>query len=274
MIYLGILPACGLVIVRVSFLRPLEPLDRSIRRWALTFVALGLVGSGLGFALTGAYLADSVFGMFDPDMLGMLWQTPAADPILPRIGGLLLILAGCAAGGRGYWASIAGVFPAIWSFSGTGHAAMAEAVYVRPLLCVHLAAAAFWIGILLPLHRLASDPATHASAALVGRRFGQGAVISVPIQILAGAVLALEFSGSPARLFTTPYGLTVLAKVFLVAVLLALAAANKFRFVPGLERGDRNAADRLARSIRFECSVVLLILLATAILTSAMVPPD
>ena len=44
-----------------------------------TRAVLALLASVLGFMLHGAALTGGADGMTDPDMLGLLWQTPVGD---------------------------------------------------------------------------------------------------------------------------------------------------------------------------------------------------
>ncbi|MEL6931589.1 MAG: CopD family protein, partial [Pseudomonadota bacterium] len=74
-------------------------------------------------------------------------------------------------------------------------------------------------------------------------------------------------------LFGTAYGLALLLKVAIVAVLLGFAAVNKVRLVPALRAQKPCAAHTLRRSISMEMPVVVLVLLATATITSVTTPP-
>jgi putative copper resistance protein D len=91
--------------------------------------------------------------------------------------------------------------------------------------------------------------------------------------ILAGGAMAYALVGSLNAFFGTGYGRMLMVKLAAVAALLGLAALNKLRFVPALERGDTSAGDKLARSIAWEWGAVLLILLATALLTTSLTMP-
>jgi copper transport protein len=72
--------------------------------------------------------------------------------------------------------------------------------------------------------------------------------------------------GSASALFGTTYGLTLLAKIGLVLVLVAFAALNHYRFVPRLDR-DRGAARSFLSDSRAELAVMAFVLVATAVLT-------
>ncbi len=133
---------------------------------------------------------------------------------------------------------------------------------------------ALWIGVLSPLRRLASDTSKISNAADLGHRFGIIAAVVVPLLVLAGAFHAWILAGSVSNMFFTPYGQILLVKIVLVAVLLSLAAANKLRFVPGMNAGDPDAARHLSRSISVEWVAVIAILSATSILTSVLSVPS
>jgi len=141
-------------------------------------------------------------------------------------------------------------------------------------LLAHLLAAAFWIGILMPLHRLSINTETIQQAADLGYNFGVIAAITVPIMILIGVYMSYILLGSFTSLIGSEYGRTLLIKITLVAGLLTIAAANKLRFVPALKRGDRMAAVHLNNSIKLEWAIFVLIIASTATLTSIFAIPS
>ena len=71
-------------------------------------------------------------------------------------------------------------------------------------------------------------------------------------------------------LLTSAYGLTLLAKIGLVAGLLGLAARNRFRIVPALQAGDLSAVRNLRDSIDREIIFALVILAMSSLLTSSL----
>ena len=62
-------------------------------------------------------------------------------------------------------------------------------------------------------------------------------------------------------------------RVALLGLLLALAAANKFRFVPALRSGDPSAARHLSQSIAVEWLIISAVLGTTAVLTTNLALP-
>ena len=268
LLYLGVLVSIGLVFARLVFRRETERMHGPIARQASALALLALVAAGSGFLLRGAAMTGDASGLADPEMLGLLWRNPPGTQLLLLASAMILMLAGLRSAGSGLWIAAAGGFLALWSFAWIGHVPDAGPVWLEALLVLHLAAAAFWVGILSPLRRLAGDPAESAAAAQLGYRFGRIAAVTVPLLIAAGIVMAWRLLGDVSALTATGYGLTLLAKIAAVAVLLGAAAHNKLRFVPAMRRGDPAAAARLRRSIAVEWLAVCAILLATATLTS------
>ncbi len=266
-LYLGVLAAAGVMLCAALF-----RLER-YRGLAVGFALTGLVAAGLSFALKGAALTGDASGMTDPEMLGLLWDTSPGVALGYRIAGLGLIVLGACLGQVGIWVAVVGAGLAVWSFNHVGHIAARDDLALDAVLIFHLAAVAFWIGILAPLRRLVTTRMDLPRAADVSHLFGRIASLVVPALIVAGGTLSYYLVGSVDALVGTGYGQSLLAKVGLVALLLGLAAANKLRFAPALMRGDERAAAHLATSITLEWAVVCAILLATAVLTTSLSLP-
>ncbi len=271
--YAGVLGSVGLVLVGLAFPREVAGLRRTLFRVASAFAALTLVASGLGFALKGAILTGSASGMADPEILAILWATPAGTELQLLGAGSILILAGIAIPGVPLPVAGVGGIVALASFTRIGHVHDTGQVLLQAVLVFHLAAAAFWLGILFPLWRLAARPDNWSTAASLGRRFGSVAQLVVPGLILAGVVMAWRLVGNFADLVGTAYGITLLVKAAGVALLLCAAAVNKLRLVPALSRGDPEAASALRISVALESAAFVGILLATAVLTTAYGAP-
>ena len=270
---LGVLGSTGLVLVRIVFARETHSLRATMVRQATAFAVLALLAACAGFALTGAAMTGMISGMTDPEMLGLLWQTPVGTAFAYRVAGLGLVLLGLRVAGIGLPIATAGGLVALWSFSRVGHVTDLGALWLEIVLLLHLAGAAFWIGVLLPLRALAGDRENLSLAAGLGHRFGRIAAVTGPPVIAPGIVMAWRLLGGLEALLETGYGLTLLAKIGAVACLLAAAAANKLRFVRGMRAGDLRAAVALRRSIAVEGAAILVVLLATAALTTLQGAP-
>ncbi|WP_170410282.1 copper resistance D family protein [Ruegeria atlantica] len=274
MLYVGIGGATGLLIIRAIFADLVSPLGDRMRGQIALLAGLALAGSVLGFMLRGAALTGGPDGMTDPEMLGLLWQTQVGDVLVYRIIGTVLIIVGVFMPLVGQWIALAGGMIALWSFAQIGHVPELEITGVRVLLLLHLLGVAFWVGILGPLRALSQRPEYLNDAAMLGHRFGQAASVIVPALILAGLLMAWMLLGDMWALMTTGYGQTLLIKLALVGAVLMLAAANKLRFVPAMQSGDNKAARHLVRSIEIEAVIILVILAATATLTSVLTLPN
>ncbi len=102
---------------------------------------------------------------------------------------------------------------------------------------------------------------------VVIQRFSNVAFGSVMVLMVAGAVLTWQYVGAWAGLVGTAYGVMVLSKVILLAVILALAALN-FRAVRQASAASRT---RLLRLVEVELGLGVTVLFAAASLTS--LPP-
>jgi putative copper resistance protein D len=266
-LYLGVLAAAGTTLAALVFR------FNNYRNLCLTFGSLGLLAAIFAFLLPGANLTGDASGMIDPEMLGLLWDTPVGTALMYRIAGLGLLIIGLFMGRIGLWLSVIGGIVAIWSFDHIGHVAGRKTTLLDIILILHLIAIALWIGVLTPLKRLTSKPRTWRFAADVGHRFGLVASVTVPLLIIAGLYMSYELVGSFTALVGTGYGQALILKVVLVAGLLVLGALNKLYFVPGLQANEPKAARRLASSITIEWIIILAVLGITSILTSNLTLP-
>jgi copper transport protein len=142
----------------------------------------------------------------------------------------------------------------------SGHAATAppEAITHRAV-SVHVAAAAVWVGALVPLALLlstgAGETATRALAS-----FSRIVPYAVAALALTGGFLAAVQVRAPAALWSTDYGRVLLAKLALVAAMLALAALNRWWLTKPALAGDALARRRLVRVIAVEAVLAVAVI--------------
>jgi len=266
-LYLGVLGSSGTVFTSLVFRL------NSYRGASISFGILGLCAAILSFSLVGANLAGDASGLLDGELLGLLWSTVAGTTLSFQLAGIATLAFGLLLGQPGRWISAFGGLIAIWSFSNIGHIAGIEKLLLKITLTTHLTAIAFWIGILAPLRSLSLSKQTWPEAADLGQRFGVIAKFIVPLLIAAGIYMSFILVGSFAALINTGYGQALILKLTVVSLLLALAAANKLRFIPGLHRNNPNAAKNLIRSISAEWVAIFTILGITAVMTSSLTLP-
>lgn len=239
------------------------------RKLAVGAAIVGLAMLAIRFGIRAARISGmGLEGATDPMMLGFVWESPLGTAAIWRGIGELAIVA-ILVPRIGKWIAVAGSVAIAISFAQVGHALGEPRVALAVLLVLHLLAAAFWVGALIPLRRAALAP----TGADLLHHFGNVAAFAVSVLILAGTSLAWLLSGSVTALIGTAYGLALLLKVALVAVLLGFAAVNKVRLVPALRAEKPGAAHALRRSISMEMLAVILILLATATITGVTTPP-
>jgi copper transport protein len=140
----------------------------------------------------------------------------------------------------------------------TGHASTADPQWLmRPAVFLHTTIVAFWVGALAPLAMLLRGPPEIALQPL--RRFSGAIRPLLVLLIAAGTALAVVQIGSPAELVGTGYGRVFLTKMGLVAVVLCLAAFNRWRLTHAVLGDAAAARHRLCRSIIVELGIVFAI---------------
>lgn len=159
-------------------------------------------------------------------------------------------------------AAAVAVFTLIWA----GHANGASPWRALNLadLWLHVAAVGIWVGglpwLLLGLRGLVG-PVRVAAV----RRFSLVASVALVVVLLTGVARAVPEVGAPANLIHTSFGITLLVKVGLVVVLVALGALNHFVYVP--PAGDGEAALRpLRRTVGGEIVLGAAVLAVTGVL--------
>jgi copper transport protein len=139
---------------------------------------------------------------------------------------------------------------------------------------VHVLAAGVWtggIGALIGLVGARRRLSERAGAAWgrIWARFSTVALAGVGALLISGLFLAYGEVGGPGELLTTTYGVVLLVKVSLVALMIVLGAANEFLLMPRIARARAAGADasvfRLALRV-FPALVAVELGLAVAVL--------
>jgi putative copper resistance protein D len=225
------------------------------RRWPSGLIAvaagLGVLGAlGWLMAETAAF-ADSAAAAFDRTQLwSVARETDFGRAVLLRAGLFFLVLVMSPARPRGahYWRALAVIGAvATASFAWTGHGirdeGLAGALHLAADV-LHLLAASAWIGALAALVALTAiarrgverGAGREAVTGLV-RFSGLGAAV-VAVLVLSGLANSWFLIGPAGlpRLLTSHYGQLLVAKLALFAAMLVLAAVNRFRHTPRLQR--------------------------------------
>ena len=270
--FIALFQAAGIAIFLSLWAAELKVTEARLRRLALlssVSAALLLIGQ---YLLEAARMSGELSGVMDPVLQGVVLHSATSLALSWRLLGLLLMGIGLRLrGSGGATLGMIGVATLLTAFTFTGHTSdHAPRWLLSPLLLAHLLIIAFWFGALLPLYLISQrEPAPVADR--IVDAFSARAVWLVPGILLAGLALATFLLPSWGTLFT-PYGELLIVKVIGFSGLMILAAFNKWRFGPALERGDVGAGRRFRRSLLAECGLITAILCVTAVLTTFYSP--
>ncbi|AXV98166.1 copper resistance protein CopD (plasmid) [Ralstonia solanacearum] len=257
-LYLDLMLVFGVALFGLRALRPEERASAIARRYVRVVavsVAVGIVLSlwsavVMAKAMTGAAeyaeLTGHVFGMIlGATAFGLAWAVRMAALVacLPAA----LALRRCPTARFAVLAALGAT--ALATLTWAGHGAMdqgARGVLHAATDIAHLLAAGAWVGALVAFVLLASAGqmrAPGAAAGLSGVSSGFAGLGTLIVATLAvtGAANYLLIVGPPVEgLFTTVYGGLLLAKLAVFALMLGLAAANRFRLSPRLAAAVRS----------------------------------
>lgn len=274
-VYVGCFLAIGLTLYCLATpqlkAEVVKRLKRIVVLSALIAIAASLAQIGVQ---AGRLLDEGLAGILDPEMLELVKDGPLGTSVVLRVLGLIVLIAFALSIPVAWLFGLLGSVLTAAGFSFVGHGTSEPRLLMGILVTIHLLGISFWIGALLPLRQACSEQFEFRAAGELAHRFGQQASWVVGGLIIAGGILAYNILGSPEAVLTTQYGLTVVAKIAVVALLMALAAANKLRFVPAMRDGDAKAPLQLKKSIGWEMIAVGLILIITAVLTTITPVPE
>lgn len=146
----------------------------------------------------------------------------------------------------------------------------------------HLLGAVIWVGSVLifalPLHRDATDAVPGFAG--MARRISRLAGVLMPLVLLTGLYNAYHRLTGLQALISSTYGGILLLKVGLVAVMIAIAAINRYRILPLLHAISAQSSNtdkgmlqgRFLLFLRLEAVVALAVLLLAAVLLHSAPP--
>jgi putative copper resistance protein D len=267
-------------------------------RWPKILLAaaapVALVSLIVWIALQGASMTGDLADAFDTDLLWtMLTETGFGKVLLFRLIVTALACLALLALWKTPLRTLARVqalfgFVLVASFAGVGHAAVGEGsqgAWRSTIDALHLLSSGVWIGALIPLallvsHASVGDRGDAARAHYALAKFSGIGTAVVVFLVHSGIVNTWFMVGRAplVSLFTTAYGILLLAKIGMFLSMLALAAANRFWLTPRLSlalvRGGpvSGAGALLKLSVFTETALALLVLVAVAFL-GTMEPP-
>lgn len=276
-LYLDLMLLWGLPLFAVHALHRDERGAAPARGWIGMTAGAAILGLLLS-ALSLAVLAKSLTGAaalaeLDRDVFfTILTGTDAGGAWIARITALVVCL--LATWGMRPWPTarfamiaVAGAV-ALGTLAWTGHGAMSEGGWrYLHLACdvAHLLAAGAWVGalgafVLLSRAGRTGNADEIALLARVATGFARAGTAIVVVLIATGVVNYLLVAGPTlAALWSTAYGVALSAKLAVFAAMLALAAGNRYRLCPRLQRALRggdyaDAVHALRGSLRWEAA--------------------
>lgn len=229
-------------------------------------------------------LRETPFGhvwLFRPAMLIMAWVAWFIGPKLERRRAAAVFLFGTAA-------------VIAFTRSATGHPAD-QGSWTLPewVDWVHLIAVSVWAGVVFTMSiaifpRLSRERLSPSVRAELITRLSSVATVALICILLTGILSAYHYVGSWGALRDSTYGHILLVKLALVAVAVALGAANRFLFVPRIRaaastsgmrsirphQADARPLGFLIRSVGIETLFLLATLATAAVLLHGMPPRE
>jgi copper resistance protein D len=270
--YITSLGAAGLAMFALGFGQQLTT-DERHRIWNWTCAAIAAafaVSSGAGLLNVHIMSGGQLLNF---DVWATLLTSRLGDAFYVRHIGLLLILLPLTLSIRaGQALAGAGIFMVLMSYALMGHSTKyAPRQELASFTVIHVGAVAFWIGSLLPLAWVAKRGDKHA--ALLIADWSRLALLLVPVLAASGGLFAVMILHEPQQLFITGYGRTMIAKVVLFCLALGIAAYHKLALTDQVLRREPGAGNKLARSIKIEAAILLLVFYAAAEMVSNH-PPE
>ncbi|AIG05369.1 copper resistance D [Pseudomonas fluorescens] len=247
----------------------------NFKGWLAGTAAVGVLLSVLSLLwMTWAMSGVEQWQALGPHLQMMLWQTELGLTWMLRIGALLVAAVAVFLSAGSLWLPTLGGAIALSTLAWAGHGAMDDGalrLWHLGSASVHLLAAGAWVGalaafglLLLPCNMGDAQRVRVLTRAVAG--FEVVGTVVVVVLIVTGVVNYLFIVGPTLQgIASSTYGLLFSLKLALFGGMLAMAALNRWRLGPLLQRavdaGDYTMARRaLRRSMQVECGAVLLIL--------------
>lgn len=235
-----------------------------------------VVASLASFGLLGATaVAGTVGDAFSPDVWGKVAGSSTGRMLLVRAalaaaaGGLLFTVRSQA---TAWWrsAAVVGAVGIVFTFPAAGHPASLSPKALWVLLdAMHLSSVVVWVGGLALFTLGGRAWLRDDEAAPVVHRFSAAAVWLVPVIVITGSLQTLELAGGidgVRALTDTSWGRTLLVKLSIVSVLVALGAVSRWLL-------QTSGVASLRRTVAAEALIGVAVLGLTASLVSLSPEP-
>ncbi len=224
----------------------------------LASLLLGLVATPLSVGLQGL---DAFGAPLSQLTKPIVWQTgfDTSWGSTATIGlfGVLVSLGAFMTGGEASARALTllGLCSVGLALAASGHASTASPqLLTQPAVFLHAIGLTLWTGALAPLAAAMRGDKDHGLATL--RRFSRSAPAVVAVIVVSGTTLSIVQLGRVSALWSTDYGRVLLAKLGIVAALLAIAGWNCLMLTPRIARGEGASRRQLVRTITAELVLV------------------
>jgi putative copper export protein len=265
-LYAGLLCASGAVFAQAT-LRPLpgetEYLTRIMRRGSALILAT--------CPLTALVLVLRLGGEFDEATLSAVFVSTSGAALCLQITGALLLLTSVGDDDAIAVRLSYAMLPML-GFAFSGHAAGIGPVE-GVVAVAHVSLAAWWLSSLYYLRHCCVQEQFDRLTTVVARFSSIAFTLTGALVIVGLALVSIlvDFSDDP---WLSLYGQILIAKLCVVAALLALAGYNRRRLTPRLVARDSTAVQALRLTIGIELALIVTVLTVTAILTTYASPHD
>ncbi|WP_291296468.1 copper resistance D family protein [Elioraea sp.] len=265
--YAASLGAAGTALVHAGFSARLGEADAAALRRLATRAAVLAILLSLAALVVRAGVLGGGGDLFEARTWQAMMGSRIGDAFWIRLAGLALIASLASGMAIAPHLAVAGAFAVAASYAAMGHSMLYRPRQeIAALVVIHLACVSFWVGSLLPLARLARSRDSEAPAIIAD--WSRIARPVVAVLVASGGLLAALMVRRLDLVYATAYGWALTAKLILVATMLGLALRHAFVLVPAAARREAGAGERLARSIRLEAAVALLVFWAAAEMVS------
>jgi copper resistance protein D len=270
--FVALFQATGAAIYLACFGELLLATRRAIQRLALVSALIAIVLLVLHYLLEAARMGGELASVMDRELQTLALHSPAALALAVRVIGLGVLAFALRMKNKPTIALVvAATSVVLLGFTMMGHTASHSPRWLLVvLLLAHLLVVAFWFGALVPLRLAVAYEAPRTAGAAV-EAFSSAATWIVPALLVAGVALAAVLLGDFAGL-RTAYGQLLIVKFVGFALLMGLAALNKWRLGPAVASGDPIGIRSLRRSLQAEYVLIAAVLTVTAVMTTFFSP--
>ncbi len=231
-----LLALIGLIVVVGGGVLAVQSSDAASNRMLLWLAWLFLIVGSLGsFGLYGAkVVAGSPSDALKPSVWSKVAGSHTASVLLVRVVlaiALAVLLVTFARRANDVWrgGALAVSVALILTYSSIGHAnAQNPATLWIGVDAVHLTAVSLWIGGLLMFAFGTSTWLTDPDSEPIVRRFSVTAMVAVPVIVATGVAQTLKLAGNLDDVTSTSWGRTLLVKVAVVTVLVAIGGVSQW----------------------------------------------